>query len=156
MSVGRKKGTRLGRRQRNAYKLRLLEDYGGCCHLCGLSLNMNLPYTSMLYFTFDHIIPWSRGGSDSIENLAPAHFICNFLRSNKPVDYCSNYKFYNQLFSKAHAKIDTGANVAWGKALLDSIFELAPSIGKVVRGSDLDPTDGESNSQILLCILSRV
>ena len=33
--------------------------------------------------TVDHVIPLSKGGSDELENLRPAHWICNNRKSDK-------------------------------------------------------------------------
>ena len=53
------------------------------CHLCGEPVDMSLPRTSKLGATLDHVIPVSRGGVDSRENLKLAHWICNVKKSDK-------------------------------------------------------------------------
>jgi len=40
----------------------------------------------------DHIIPWSRGGSDDPENLAPACFRCNIEKSAQTPDEWAAYR----------------------------------------------------------------
>lgn len=52
-----------------------LATYGTVCHLC------RLPGAT----TADHLIPRSRGGDDSIENLRPAHKLCNERRGNRSI-----------------------------------------------------------------------
>lgn len=47
-----------------------LARYGTVCHLCGRRGAT----------TADHIIPRSRGGDDSLDNLRPAHSRCNASR----------------------------------------------------------------------------
>jgi len=49
-----------------------LIEYGTICHLCG-EPGADTP---------DHLVPRSHGGSDSIENLRPAHRSCNSSRSD--------------------------------------------------------------------------
>jgi len=49
----------------------LINKYGMSCHICGL------PILSMKEITFDHVIPFSKGGLDELENYRLAHFECN-------------------------------------------------------------------------------
>jgi hypothetical protein len=51
-----------------------------CCEYCK-SRDKYAPH----YFTIDHIIALSLGGTDAIINLAYACFPCNRLKSNKPM-----------------------------------------------------------------------
>ena len=53
----------------------VLEVYGNVCWLCGQPI-AGLP-------SADHVIPRSKGGSDDIENLRPAHTGCNARRGNR-------------------------------------------------------------------------
>jgi 5-methylcytosine-specific restriction endonuclease McrA len=53
----------------------VLAEYGNVCWLCGQPVP-GLP-------SADHVIPRSRGGSDDIENLRPAHLACNVKRGNR-------------------------------------------------------------------------
>lgn len=52
-----------------------LEAWGRTCHLCSRA-----GATSA-----DHLIPRTLGGSDDLENLRPAHKLCNQLRGRQPV-----------------------------------------------------------------------
>lgn len=45
--------------------------YGYDCHLCGK------PILTSRDLSIDHVLPRARGGSDSLENLRPAHVSCN-------------------------------------------------------------------------------
>jgi 5-methylcytosine-specific restriction endonuclease McrA len=43
---------------------------------------LTLLRTSKMGLTVDHWIPLSKGGSDDMSNLRPAHWICNRRKSN--------------------------------------------------------------------------
>jgi 5-methylcytosine-specific restriction endonuclease McrA len=48
----------------------VLAGKGRTCHLCGL------PGAT----TADHVVPWSHGGRNTLDNLEPAHQGCNSAR----------------------------------------------------------------------------
>lgn len=50
----------------------VLQLKGRRCHLCGL------PGAT----TADHLVPWSHGGRNTLENLEPAHQGCNSARQD--------------------------------------------------------------------------
>lgn len=54
------------------------------CALCGQAIDYGLKYPDPRAFTVDHVVPLSRGGTDSLTNLVPAHFSCNRAKSNGP------------------------------------------------------------------------
>ncbi|MCQ9177218.1 HNH endonuclease [Corynebacterium amycolatum] len=59
-----------------------LERYGDTCHLCGRAGAT----------TADHLLPRSKGGDNSLENLRPAHGQCNSRRGNMSiVEYNKRY-----------------------------------------------------------------
>lgn len=61
-------------------------DRIGWCHICGLPIPEDiLDSRHPLFGTIDHVIPRSAGGSNSTENRAPAHQVCNRMKSGRPV-----------------------------------------------------------------------
>ena len=62
---------------RKVGRLRTLveQTYGRVCWLCGRTIVGQV--------SVDHVLPRSRGGSDDIENLRPAHLTCNVRRGNR-------------------------------------------------------------------------
>lgn len=59
---------------------------GEPCCLCGLPIDLSIPYPDPWSYTVEHVVPTSRGGQDYGEGqLAPAHFRCNRQRSNGPI-----------------------------------------------------------------------
>ena len=63
----------------------ILEEYGAVCYLCEVAIDLTLPrkigvagWEQGLHL--DHVTPISKGGSDCLENVAPAHAICNLVK----------------------------------------------------------------------------
>lgn len=56
-------------------KQKLITQYGSYCYWCGCE-------SSPEKLTVDHLIPRSRGGSHSMENLRVACLRCNHTRGN--------------------------------------------------------------------------
>lgn len=61
----------------------VLREYGDKCHICKEQIDLDLPRTSRMGLTVDHVMPLSKGGSDELTNLRPAHWICNNRKSDK-------------------------------------------------------------------------
>jgi len=66
----------------------VLRIYGTNCHLCLEQIDLNAERKPgrkgwQHGLQIDHIIPISRGGSDIIENVRPAHGVCNMSRGAK-------------------------------------------------------------------------
>ena len=70
-------------RGRNQKQLRRLvtDVYGWRCSICHTMIN---PDATRLRdrLSIDHVLPVSRGGTDTIENLRPAHYGCNAARGD--------------------------------------------------------------------------
>lgn len=62
-------------RRRMALVRLVLATFGRTCHLCGISGAT----------TADHLVPWSHGGLNELENLRPAHHGCNSVRRDLPL-----------------------------------------------------------------------
>lgn len=65
----------------------MLELYGTVCHLCESSIDMAAPRKVgtpgwELGLHVDHVIPLSKGGPDTLENVRPAHGKCNLQKQN--------------------------------------------------------------------------
>lgn len=77
---GRVRGVEAVGRWSGRYSQRMVKAtiarYGDVCHLCG----------ARGATTADHVIPRSRGGDDSLDNLRPAHASCNSSRGNLSLD----------------------------------------------------------------------
>jgi len=61
----------------------LVDKMGSLCRICGTDIDLTLKRTSKMGLTVDHIIPLSKGGEDTLENMQPAHWVCNVRKGNK-------------------------------------------------------------------------
>lgn len=60
----------------------VLEKFGCVCYLCEQPIDLTLPRKIGVEgweygLHLDHILPVSRGGQDTLDNVAPTHAICN-------------------------------------------------------------------------------
>jgi 5-methylcytosine-specific restriction endonuclease McrA len=72
----------------------VLDTYGTSCHLCGIAIDMSAPRATgkagwEMGLQIDHIIPIARGGADKLENVKPAHGLCNIKKGASEIDYIS-------------------------------------------------------------------
>jgi len=66
----------------------VLSLYGSKCHICNEEINLSAPRSSGKYgwekgLHIDHVIPISKGGPDTLDNVRPAHGWCNTSKGNK-------------------------------------------------------------------------
>lgn len=61
----------------------VFEAFNWNCHICGEKIDKDLRFPNKMAATIDHIIPLSRGGEHTWDNVAPAHAMCNFVKSNR-------------------------------------------------------------------------
>ena len=64
----------------------LLLSYGTKCHICKNDIDLNAPRRVGLAgwqrgLHVDHLMPISKGGSDTLDNVRPSHGICNLRKS---------------------------------------------------------------------------
>jgi 5-methylcytosine-specific restriction endonuclease McrA len=61
----------------------LIERDGSVCHLCNAEIDLSLARNSRFGATIDHVVPVSKGGADTLENMRLAHWICNIKKGNR-------------------------------------------------------------------------
>jgi 5-methylcytosine-specific restriction endonuclease McrA len=66
----------------------VIKTYGTDCHLCGGPVDLDAPRTPgkpgwERSLHIDHVIPLSKGGDDTLENVRPSHGKCNVRKHNK-------------------------------------------------------------------------
>ncbi|MFZ0324738.1 MAG: HNH endonuclease [Actinomycetes bacterium] len=55
----------------------MLARDGYICGICTLEIRQDVDVLHPLALTIDHIMPLAAGGADSVDNLQPAHRLCN-------------------------------------------------------------------------------
>ncbi len=63
----------------------VLDNYGMMCHICQTSIDLSAPRQAgkagwQKGLHIDHLHPLSKGGSDTLENVRPAHGLCNLRK----------------------------------------------------------------------------
>jgi 5-methylcytosine-specific restriction endonuclease McrA len=68
-------------------ELQVIATYGINCYLCDLEIDFMAPRKCGVSgwehgLHIDHLVPVSRGGSDTLENVRPTHGLCNLVKYN--------------------------------------------------------------------------
>lgn len=63
-------------------RIEVMELSDWTCHLCGEPIDRDCPYPSQLYGTVDHVVPLSRGGTHTLDNVMAAHHVCNSTKKD--------------------------------------------------------------------------
>lgn len=62
--------------------LTLFERDNWMCHLCDRRINRRLRLPNWWAATIDHVIPLSKGGTHTWDNVRASHAYCNFKKSD--------------------------------------------------------------------------
>jgi 5-methylcytosine-specific restriction endonuclease McrA len=78
----RRRASKLNNGVEKYTELQVLETYGTDCHICHWPVDMSAPRRSgdpgwETGLQIDHVIPISKGGSDTLSNVRPSHAYCN-------------------------------------------------------------------------------
>lgn len=71
---------RPGARQEPYSRKAIFARDGWLCHLCGNPVPPELEHPDPLCASVDHVVPLSRGGDDTAENVACSHLVCNLSK----------------------------------------------------------------------------
>ncbi len=58
----------------------VLATHGNVCHLCGQPVRLDVGPNHPHAYQVDHLIPLIRGGVDTVDNMRPAHRLCNLTK----------------------------------------------------------------------------
>jgi len=61
---------------RDMHRARIARDKPAC-HICGKSIDYDLPHLDPMSFVVDHVMPLAKGGADTLDNKKAAHRECN-------------------------------------------------------------------------------
>ena len=67
----------------------LISTYGTDCYICNEAIDFDAPKQgedSEYSYWPDHVIPYSRGGDNTIDNVRPCHRVCNQNKNTKTYD----------------------------------------------------------------------
>jgi len=85
----RQKVRRKARLRGNEFEIytveQILSTYGNLCYLCNDEIDMTAPRNCTgenweRGLHLDHVVPVSKGGADTIENVRPTHALCNIKK----------------------------------------------------------------------------
>lgn len=62
-----------------------IKNHYVCC-ICGLPINPILQYPDGHSVSLEHKIPLSKNGEHSLNNCAPAHYLCNVRKNNRLIE----------------------------------------------------------------------
>jgi hypothetical protein len=66
-------------------ELQVIATYGGNCYICGLAIDFMSPRKAGVFgwengLHIDHLLSLAKGGLDTLENVRPAHALCNLQK----------------------------------------------------------------------------
>lgn len=70
----------------------ILELHGYICHICHREISPQAPNRDPSALHFDHVIPLSRHGQHSEENIRPSHQVCNLRKNNRLLEEMTQYQ----------------------------------------------------------------
>lgn len=89
MSTRRYKGKYYSPKRRKVYAqgddidpVTLFDKHDWVCYGCGEEIDRRKRFPSVMAATIEHIVPISKGGTHTWDNVRPAHAICNFRKGD--------------------------------------------------------------------------
>lgn len=83
----RRRNSRIRSVESEEYTTRqVFERDSGICYLCGELLFLDVPHPERSFASIDHVVPISRGGADTLDNVRIACLSCNLRKNDKTVE----------------------------------------------------------------------
>ena len=87
-STARKRARKMGLRYEYYTRQQVIDKYGYTCYLCGEETDPTAPNNMSIpgwetYPHVEHVIPLSKGGSDTLDNVRIAHAKCNMAKGTQ-------------------------------------------------------------------------
>ena len=60
----------------------VFDAHGWICHICGGAIDPRAGKDDWMRVTLEHIIPLSKGGTHTRDNVAPSHWRCNMVKGD--------------------------------------------------------------------------
>lgn len=86
LASGKRIAIRMRSRCRKTLTDAVIARDGAICYLCQGAIDLSLSGHDLMGLTIDHVIPLSRGGPHTLENLRPAHRTCNSHKSSRTAE----------------------------------------------------------------------
>lgn len=77
-----RRAKKYGVKYENLDPLEIFERDNWICGICGEKIDKQLNYPDKMSATLDHIIPLSKGGTHTKDNVQASHGICNYRKGN--------------------------------------------------------------------------
>jgi hypothetical protein len=86
----RRKAQKLSSKTDKYTEADVLAIYGTKCHICQEEIDLQANRSSNMGdwqrgLHIDHLVPLSKNGEDTLDNVRPSHALCNMLKRNKVI-----------------------------------------------------------------------
>ena len=64
----------------------VFDFFGWVCIVCDEKIDPDVEYPDKMSATLEHIVPLSRGGTHTWDNVAPSHLLCNGAKGSDTIE----------------------------------------------------------------------
>jgi len=92
----KRRALRKGTFSENIDEKQVYEKYNWLCQICYKKIKKNLKWPNPMSISIDHIIPLAKGGNHILNNVQPAHLICNISKGDRIFEILREAKIYEE------------------------------------------------------------